>query len=152
PTILKSPTPENQHAGSAESARLRDRPGRREAAGGTLARRCLCAASHVLPNAIFWEANPSQVFDFSGAPGHKTSQPPKADVGMSALCQKRTHAVQQKSLFDHLIRARKERRRYCETERLRGLEIDGQLIPGRRLNRKVGGLLTFEDAIDVFGR
>ena len=36
-----------------------------------------------------------------------------------------------------------------EAERLRGLEIDHQLVLGRRLHRQVGGLLALEDAIDV---
>ena len=42
--------------------------GGREAAGFFVR-----AASHVLPNAIFWEANPTQVFDFSRVSGRMTS-------------------------------------------------------------------------------
>ena len=34
----------------------------------------------------------------------------------------------------------------------RGLEIDHQLVLGRRLHRQVGWLLALEDAIDVAGR
>ena len=39
-----------------------------------------------------------------------------------------------------------------EAERLGGLEIDHQLVLGRRLHRKVGRLLALEDAIDVARR
>ena len=39
-----------------------------------------------------------------------------------------------------------------EAERLGGLEIDHQLVLGRRLHRQVGRLLALEDAIDVAGR
>ena len=66
---------------------------------------------------------------------------------MSALCQKRTSA-----LFDHLVGAGEQRRRHGEAERLGGLEIDHQLVLGRRLHRQVGWLLALEDAIDVAGR
>ena len=39
-----------------------------------------------------------------------------------------------------------------EAERLGGLEIDHQLVLGRRLHRQVGRLLALEDAVDVAGR
>src|SRR5262249_43294441 len=37
-------------------------------------------------------------------------------------------------------------------ERLGGLEVDHEFVLSRRLHRKVGGLFTLEDAIDVRGR
>ena len=36
-----------------------------------------------------------------------------------------------------------------EAERLGGLEVDHQLVLGRRLHRQVGWLLALEDAIDI---
>ena len=42
--------------------------------------------------------------------------------------------------------------RHFEAERFGGLEVDHQLVFGRRLHRQVGRLLALEDAIDVAGR
>ena len=44
-------------------------------------------------------------------------------LGMSALCQKRTSSV----LFDHLVGAGEKRVRYSKAKRFRGLEVDDQI-------------------------
>jgi hypothetical protein len=55
-------------------------------------------------------------------------------------------------LFDHLVGLRKQRRRDRYTECLSCLEIDHQLVLGRRLYRQVCWLLALEDAIDIARR
>jgi hypothetical protein len=64
---------------------------------------------------------------------------------------RRCRAARGGSLY-HLVGAREHGRRHVEAERLGGLEVDHQLVLGRRLHRKVGRLLALEDAIDVAGR
>ena len=66
---------------------------------------------------------------------------------MSALGQKRTL-----HLFNHLVSTCEHGRRHGEAEGLGRLEIDHQLVLGRRLHWKVGWLLALEDAVDVAGR
>src|SRR6476646_5931086 len=63
---------------------------------------------------------------------------------MSALGHKRTLR-----LLDHLVSRGKQRLRNGQAERLCGLEIDNQLVLGRRLHRHIGWLLALEDAIDI---
>src|ERR1700730_3192550 len=53
--------------------------------------------------------------------------------------------------FDHLVGTREQRWRHLDAERLGGLEVDHQFVLGRRLHRKVGGLLALENAVDVAG-
>src|SRR5947209_596254 len=52
-------------------------------------------------------------------------------------------------LLDHLVGAGGQTWRHLDAERPRGLEIDHQLVFGRRLHRQVGRLFAFEDAIHV---
>src|ERR1700730_4033967 len=53
--------------------------------------------------------------------------------------------------FDHLVGTREQRWRHLDAERLGGLEVNHQFVVGRRLHRKVGGLLALENAVDVAG-
>src|SRR6516165_274558 len=53
--------------------------------------------------------------------------------------------------FNHLVGAGEQAIRHGEAESLGGLEVDHQLVLGRRLHRQVGRLLSLEDAIDVTG-
>ena len=53
-----------------------------------------------------------------------------------SLGQQQTHALQQKQLlFDQFIGKRQQCCRDCQSKRLRGCQIDDQLILGRRLDR-----------------
>jgi hypothetical protein len=71
---------------------------------------------------------------------------------MSHSCQKATFALQQIFLFDHLVSAGEHGRGNVDAERLGRLEIDHQLVLGRRLHRKISRFLALEDAVDVSGR
>src|SRR4029077_18367846 len=66
---------------------------------------------------------------------------------MFALCQERTS----RHLFDHLVGPFEQRPWHRHTQCLRGLEIDHQLVLGRRLYRQIARLLASEDAVDVTG-
>src|SRR5262245_50179010 len=73
--------------------------------------------------------------------------------GTSDLCQKATYASAAKeALLDHLVGLRQQRGRHGEPECFRRLQVDDQLVFGRRLHRKVNWLLAPEDAINVRGR
>src|SRR5262249_2737515 len=67
-------------------------------------------------------------------------------VDRSARCPRRSAR-----LFDHLVGEREQLVWNLEAERLRGLEVDRELVLGRCLYRQVGRLLALEDAVDVSG-
>src|SRR5215813_1833213 len=68
---------------------------------------------------------------------------------MSALCQKRTHALQQESLFDHVVGALPQEQRHVEAERLGGFQIDHQLELVRSLDGELARFCALEDAVTI---
>src|SRR5262249_8232995 len=59
---------------------------------------------------------------------------------------------QQKPLFDDLVGGHLHDQRHREAEGLRRFELDDEFDLGRLHHRKLGGVLTLEDAIDIEGR
>jgi hypothetical protein len=55
----------------------------------------------------------------------------------------------QQLLLDHLVGVREHSRRNSDAERLRGLEVDDEIVLRCLLNWEIGGLLALEDTADV---
>jgi hypothetical protein len=65
---------------------------------------------------------------------------------MSALCQKRTPAVQQfLPLFDHLVGAAKHRNRHGKAECFSRFQVDDEVDLSDLLNWKINRLLPLEN-------
>ena len=64
---------------------------------------------------------------------------------MSGKCQKQTFAA----LFDHLIRARRQRRRHFDAQRLCGAEVDHEFELGHLNDGQIGRLGAFQNAASV---
>ena len=55
-------------------------------------------------------------------------------------------------LFDHLVGANEQRDRHGDAERLGSLQVDNEIVFGRKLHRQLARILALEDAINVSRR
>src|SRR5262245_3362249 len=68
-------------------------------------------------------------------------------LSTSALCQKRTFALHQSALFDHLVGAQQCCSGHFEAKRLGGLKIEDELEFRCPLDRKIGGIGALENFV-----
>ena len=74
-------------------------------------------------------------------------------LGMSAMGQKRTHALQQTApLFNHLVGGRKQLRVEFKAERLGRLQIDHEFKFAGLNDRQIGRLLALENPAGIIAR
>ena len=82
--------------------------------------------------------------------------PPIADIGTQSwnvrFVPKDICGAANCTLFDHLIGTSLQRLWHGQTECFGGLEINGKFVLVGSLNRKIGGLLTSKNAIDIIRR
>src|SRR5262249_12929679 len=81
------------------------------------------------------------------------SEVPPIPTEFCAMQRKSSSAINRHNqhLFDHLGGAQQDRGRYCKTERLGGLEVDGHLELARKLHREIARLRAAQNAIDIGG-
>ena len=92
------------------------------------------------------KASPNVRYAFNGDQIVRRNEPTRcAKAAVSSRSKQRCYSITSSA------RASSDRR-HVEAERLGGLEVDHQLVLGRRLHRQVGRLLALEDAVDVAGR
>src|SRR5262249_22370992 len=78
--------------------------------------------------------------------------PPKADMCVATRDVRFGPIADMSTLFDHLVSTGEHGRWECETHFLGGLQINHQLILGRRLHGHLGWLLALENAINIVSR
>src|SRR5262249_13328655 len=67
-------------------------------------------------------------------------------TGMSALCQSRPNAPQQRTSLENLVGAAGQRQRNGDAERTSGLQVDEHLDFGGLLHRQIGRLAAFKNS------
>src|SRR5262249_13049812 len=72
-------------------------------------------------------------------------------VSEQRAAEKGFRVMNSRRSLDHLVGTREEAIWHVEAEGLRGLQIDHQLVLGRRLHWKVGRFLALEYAVHVIG-
>jgi hypothetical protein len=102
------------------------------------------SASDTFPTAKL--GSPSGTADVSG-------EPVGARVRLECpLCANRDRRTAAKaSLFDHLVRQRKQRVRHNEIRRFGGFQVEHEQVARRQFERQVGGLRAFENTVDQRG-
>jgi hypothetical protein len=65
------------------------------------------------------------------------------------VASRRGLSQQHSCSLDHLVGTGEQRVGHSEPKRVGSLEVDYQLVLGRRLHRQVGRLLALEDAVDL---
>jgi len=72
----------------------------------------------------------------------------RVDLSLWASRLRQPKAEIRPDLLDYLVRAKQQRLRNRQPERLRGLKVDHELESRRLLNGKVGGLGALQDSVD----